>query len=63
MKAWLSNRKQCVVVEGECSTSETVKSDVPQGSVLGPFFFLLYINDITSGLVCSIRLFADDSLT
>ena len=52
------------MVEGNESTPTSVKSGVPQGTVLGPLFFLVYINDISKGLTpgTKIRLFADDSL-
>ena len=59
---WLTDRTQRVVVEGECSDNAPVLSGVPQGTVLGPLMFLLYINDINAETNCSIRLFADDCL-
>ena len=60
IQTWLTNRTQKVVVEGETSNSLKVLSGVPQGTVLGPLMFLLYINDISAGINSSIRLFADD---
>ena len=62
IKSFLGGRTQVVVVEGEKSDPVPVTSGVPQGSVLGPVLFLLYINDITSGISSSIRLFADDTI-
>ena len=59
---WLSQRTQRVVVDGESSELVRVESGVPQGTVLGPLMFLLYINDITNGLTSNIRLFADDCI-
>ena len=59
---WLTDRTQRVVVDGECSDDAPVLSGVPQGTVLGPLMFILYINDINDGTNCSIRLFADDCL-
>ena len=60
--SFLSNRTQQVVVSGTQSLSCSVLSGVPQGSVLGPVLFLLYINDITSEIQSQVRLFADDCL-
>ena len=58
---WLTNRKQRVVINGEVSEWADVTSGVPQGSVLGPLLFLIYINDIDVGLTSRIAKFADDT--
>ena len=60
--SFLSNRKQRDSVNGALSDTTDVTSGVPQGSVMGPILFLLYINDINENIQSSIRLFADDSI-
>ena len=64
IREFLSGRKQRIMVDGVFSQEESVDSGVPQGTVLGPLLFLLFINDITNGLSTGtrIRLFADDCL-
>ena len=62
INAFLHNRKQAVSVNGHLSSWVDVSSGVPQGSVLGPALFLLYINDIQDNISSRIRLFADDSI-
>jgi len=66
LRDWLQNflteRSQCVVLNGMTSTSIAVKSGIPQGSVLGPILFVLYINDLPRTCIRSIvKIFADDT--
>ena len=47
-KSYLSDREQCVDVNGTLSDWQTVNLGVPQGSILGPILFLIYVNDINN---------------
>ena len=58
---WLSSRSQQVQVKGSLSDWAMVKSGVPQGSVLGPVLFLIYVNDIDEKVTCYISQFFDDT--
>ena len=62
MKSYLSSRKQYVVFNGAESSQELVELGVPQGSILGPILFLLYINDLSrASSFFKYILFADDT--
>ena len=61
VEAWLKDRKQRVVIDQCYSSWETVFSGVPQGTVLGPTLFLIFINDIDDSLTNTVFKFADDS--
>ena len=62
ISSWLTNRSQRVTLDGTSSNEVNVRSGVPQGTVLGPLMFLIYINDIGENITSNLRLFADDSL-
>jgi len=62
IKCFLCDRTQYVVIDGHCSSVHKVLSGVPQGSVLGPILFIIYINDIVDVVEnnCFCKLYADD---
>ena len=61
IQSFLSCRKQRTVLNGQSSNWGDISAGVPQGSILGPLFFLVYINDLAIGLRCNVKLFADDT--
>ena len=61
LKIFLTDRKQRVVLNDSNVLLKNVNSGVPQGSVLGPLLFLMYINDLPDGIQSNVKLFADDT--
>ena len=60
-KDYLNNRRQKVVVNGQTSEETPIKAGVPQGSILGPLMFIIYMNDIVEQVIdAEIRIYADD---
>ena len=61
ISSFLSNRELPVVLDGKSSQEYPVNAGVPQGSILGPTPFLLYINDLPGDVICNIAISADDT--
>ena len=61
LDSFLSDRFQRVLLNGETSKWSQIKTGIPQGSVLGPLLFLVYINDLPEGLTSNVKLFANDT--
>ena len=61
ISSFLGNRRLRVVLDGKFSQEYLVSVGVPQGSIIGPTLFLLYINDLSDNVVCDIAIYADDT--
>ena len=61
ISSFLSNRQLRVVLDGTSSQEYPVNAGVPQGSIVGPALFLLYINDLPDDVICDIAIYADDT--
>ena len=61
ISSFLSNRQLRVVLDGKSSQEYPVNAGVPQGFILGPAYFLLYINDLPDDVICNIAIYPDDT--
>ena len=61
LESYLKDRKQKVVINGKMSDPKSINASVPQGSILGPLLFLVYVNDLVDDLQTTPYLFADDT--
>ena len=61
ISSFLSNRQLRMVLDGKSSQEYPVNAGVPQGSILGPTLFLLYINDLPDNVICDIAICTDDT--
>ena len=61
IQGFLQDRKQRTVLNGQNSDWGDISAGVPEGSILGPLFFLVYINDLGADVKCNVKLFADDT--
>ena len=61
ISSFLSNRRLRVALEGKSSQEYPVNAGIPQGSILGPTLFLLYINDLPDDVIWNIAIYADDT--
>ena len=61
ISSFLSNRWLPLVLDGKSSQEYSVNAGVPQGSILGPTLFLLYVNDLPENVTCDIAIYADDT--
>ena len=61
ISSFLSNRQLQVVLDGKSSQEYPVNAGVPQGSILVPRLFLLYINDLPDDVICSVAIYADNT--
>ena len=58
---FLNSRKQRIDLNGQFSSWTSIEAGVPQGSILGPLLFLIYVNDLSDDLIKNVKLFADDT--